>query len=68
MNLRAFHVLFISLATTLMFVFAVWTFVSETEANTGMVKILGAICGVLGIVLGIYGITFYRKLKNSPIL
>jgi len=66
MSLRGFHVIFITLATAVSLLFSVWTLTSTSEANAGSVKVLGIASGILGIGLGIYGIWFYRKLKQAP--
>ncbi|HEY1662652.1 MAG TPA: hypothetical protein VGI03_09555 [Verrucomicrobiae bacterium] len=61
MSLKAFHLIFVTLLTTLSFGFATWGFVSD--------KILAGIGGILaGILVIIYGVYFLKKLKKISYL
>jgi hypothetical protein len=61
MSLKAFHLIFVTLLTTLSFGFAAWAFV--------MGKILFGVAGVaMGILVIIYGIYFLKKLKKISYL
>jgi hypothetical protein len=61
MSLKAFHLIFVTLLTSLSFGCAVWAF-SVGEVVPG---VAGAVAGVLVIVYGVY---FLKKLKNVSYL
>jgi hypothetical protein len=61
MSLKAFHLIFVTLLTSLSFGCAAWAF-SEGSAVWGVV---GIAAGILVIVYGIY---FLKKLKNVSYL
>jgi len=66
MSLRAFHLVFVTLATLFCVFLALWAFWWPGVERGTAVKLFGA-CGVLGaVVLPVYGVCFYRKLKNLP--
>jgi hypothetical protein len=61
MSLKAFHLIFVTLLTSLSFGCAAWAF-SEG-------KILSGVAGVMvGILVIIYGVYFLKKLKNVSYL
>jgi hypothetical protein len=64
MSLKAFHIVFIGLASALAVVFAVWEFIRYHESGEGMQLVAGflALAAALGLVL--YGIRFLRKLRK----
>ena len=61
MSLKAFHLIFVSVLTTLSFGFAAWAFL-------GGKPLFGAIGIAAGILVIIYGIYFLKKLKNVSYL
>jgi hypothetical protein len=61
MSLKAFHLIFVTLLTSLSFGCAAWAF------NAGSV-IWGATGVVAGLFVIIYGIYFLKKLKNVSYL
>ena len=61
MSLKAFHLIFVTLLTSLSFGCAAWAF--------SLGKLVPGIIGVIaGILVIIYGIYFLRKLKNVSYL
>lgn len=66
MSLRAFHIVFVTVATLMCVFLAVWSFVLA-ENRDAMITALGAI-GVLGALgMPVYGVFFFRKLRNLPL-
>lgn len=63
MTIKGFHIFFISLATLLCVLVAMWAFVLEDYTSLGL-RVLGAICAVAAISLPIYGFRFYRKVQT----
>lgn len=61
MSLKAFHLIFVTLLTTLSFGFAAWAFVA------GKI-VFGALGVVAGILVVFYGIYFLKKLKKISYL
>ncbi len=63
MSLRAFHIVFVTVATLLFVLLAVWAFAISTDKSTMIISL-----GVLGIIgaigMPIYGVYFYRKARN----
>ena len=61
MSLKAFHLIFVTLLTTLALVFSAWAFASD--------NIIFGIAGVVAAILVvIYGIYFLKKLKKISYL
>lgn len=61
MSLKAFHLIFVTLLTTLSFGCAVWAF------SAG--KTFGGAAGIVaGIVVIVYGVYFLKKLKRISYL
>ncbi len=61
MSLKAFHLIFVTLLTTLSFGCAAWGFAMGRP-------VFGAFCIVAGILVVIYGIYFLKKLKKISYL
>ena len=61
MSLKAFHLIFVTLLTTLSFGCAAWAFTAGRP-------VFGAIGIVAGILVIIYGIYFLKKLKKISYL
>ena len=63
MSLRAFHIVFVTVSTLLFVFLAVWAFFLATD-RTPIVTALGmaSAAGVLG--MPVYGIYFYKKVRN----
>jgi hypothetical protein len=61
MSLKAFHLIFVTLLTTLSFGFAAWAFAAGHP-------LFGAIGIAAGILVIIYGIYFLKKLKKISYL
>jgi membrane associated rhomboid family serine protease len=61
MSLKAFHLIFVTLLTSLSFGCAAWAF-GDGKPVAG---VAGAVAGVLVIVYGVY---FLKKLKNVSYL
>jgi hypothetical protein len=57
MSLKAFHLIFVTLLTSLSFGCAVWAFAADKP-------VFGAVGIVAGILVIIYGIYFLKKLKK----
>jgi len=61
MSLKAFHLVFVTMLTTLSFGFAAWAFMSAHP-------LLG-VCGILAAILVVfYGFYFLKKLKKISYL
>lgn len=64
MSLKAFHIVFVTLASILAFVFAVWEF-SRYQASGELLQLGGALLAFAsGAGLIVYGIRFLRKLRK----
>ena len=61
MSLKGFHLIFVSVLTTLAFGCAVWAFVAGKSLFG-----LGAV--VTGVLVIVYGVYFLKKLKNVSYL
>jgi hypothetical protein len=57
MSLKAFHLIFVTLLTTLSFGCAAWAFTAGRP-------VFGAVAVVVGILVIIYGVYFLKKLKK----
>ena len=57
MSLKAFHLIFVTLLTTLSFGCAAWAF----QAGSVLWGVAGIVVGIFVIVYGVY---FLKKLKN----
>lgn len=66
MSLRAFHIVFVTVATLLCAFLAVWAF-RFAENRDAMITVLGAV-GALGVfAMPVYGVYFLRKARNLPL-
>ena len=64
MSLKAFHIVFIGLATLLSLGFAAWE-IDRYLATGDILQLGGALLAVLaGVALIIYGVRFLRKLRK----
>lgn len=62
MSLKGFHLVFITLATLISLGFCLWAFVGAQETQVSVfLYVCGVMSGVLGVVLGVYGIWFAKK-------
>ena len=65
MSLKNFHIFFISLSTLLCFGYGLWELRSYLGSNgTGTQPLLGIPALVLGVVLIVYGVKVFQKLKT----
>ncbi len=64
MSLKAFHIVFIALSSTLAMGFSAWCLIlSRTETDKGYLALGVASLVVGGLLIG-YGIWFFRKLRK----
>ncbi|MCW1926028.1 hypothetical protein OKA05_25945 [Luteolibacter arcticus] len=63
MSLRAFHIVFVTVSTLLFVFLAVWAFAFATD-RTGTITTLGAVSAVFAVVMPVYGMCFYKKVRN----
>ncbi|MGB2402676.1 MAG: hypothetical protein ACPIA7_04630 [Akkermansiaceae bacterium] len=63
MSLKGFHILFITISTLLCVFVVIWAFVLASYPDTAL-KVFGSFCALVGVVLPIYGVSFYRKSKE----
>lgn len=61
MSLRAFHILFITIASLLCLGVAIWALYLEKDSQDMAIKVMGYSCIVATICLPIYGVSFYKK-------
>lgn len=66
MSLRAFHIVFVTVSTLLFVFLAVWAFGFAINP-TGIITTLGVISAVAALLMPVYGIYFYRKVRNIHI-
>jgi len=63
MSIRTFHIVFVTIATLLFAFLAVWAFRLSPE-HTGFVTTVGVL-GVIGaVIMPVYGVYFYRKVRK----
>lgn len=65
MSLRAFHIIFITIATLFSIAVAVWSLYFNAQSNDIMIKIMGWVCAVAAVILPIYGVCFYKKSQQQ---
>lgn len=65
MSLKAFHVIFITVATLFCIAVAVWGLHFNTNSSDTMIKLIGWICAAVAAILPVYGVVFYRKNFSS---
>lgn len=63
MSLRAFHIVFVTVSTLLFAFLAVWAFVFAVD-RTATITTLGAISAAGALGMPVYGVFFYRKVRN----
>lgn len=68
MSLKAFHILFISLAVLLSFAFAVWAFRAAGSGQGAGMQAAGYAATAFGIALVVYGILFWRKMRRQGLM
>lgn len=63
MSLRAFHIVFVTVSTLLFAFLALWAFVLAAD-RTATITVLGmvSLAGLLG--MPVYGVYFYKKVRN----
>lgn len=63
MSIRAFHIVFVTVSTLLFAFLALWAFVLAAD-RTAVVTTVGAL-GAAGVLLmPVYGVYFYKKVRN----
>ncbi len=63
MSLRAFHIVFVTVSTLLFAFLVLWAFVLAAD-RTPMVTVLGSLSVAGLVVMPVYGIYFYKKVRN----
>jgi hypothetical protein len=63
MSLRAFHIVFVTVSTLLFVFLGVWAFAFATD-RTGTIMALGVISAVFALVMPVYGVCFYKKVRK----
>jgi hypothetical protein len=66
MSLRAFHIVFVTVSTLLFVFLAVWSLVFAASP-TGFITALGIVSAVCALIMPVYGVCFYRKVRNIHI-
>ena len=64
MSLKTVHIVFIISATVLSFLLGLWALKRGIEDASGTMTGIGMIALISGIVLVMYGVTFWRKIKR----
>jgi len=63
MSLRAFHIVFVTVSTLLFAFLALWAFVLSAD-RTSVVTVLGAVSVAGLLAMPVYGVYFYKKVRN----
>jgi multidrug transporter EmrE-like cation transporter len=66
MSLKAFHIVFVCISTLLFAFLAVWAFAFATD-RTATITALGTAGAIGALVMPVYGVFFYRKVRNIVI-
>ena len=66
MSLRAFHIVFVTVSTLLFVFLAVWAF-GFAKSPTTIITTLGVVSVVAALGMPVYGVYFYRKVRNIHI-
>jgi len=66
MSLRAFHIVFVTVSTLLFVFLAVWSLVFAASP-AGFITVLGIVSAVCALIMPVYGVYFYRKVRNIHI-
>jgi len=64
MSLRTVHIVFIVFATALSFLLGIWALMRGIEDASGVMAGIGLISLIAGVILVLYGVTFWRKIKH----
>ena len=64
MSLKTVHIAFIISATAVSFMFGLWALIRGMEDASGAMVGMGLIALICGIGLVLYGVTFWRKLRE----
>ena len=64
MSLRTVHIVFIVFATALSFLLGIWALKRGIEDASGVMAGIGMISLIAGVILVLYGVTFWRKIKH----
>lgn len=64
MSLKTIHIVFIVSATAVSFMFGLWALIRGMEDISGVMVGMGLVALICGIGLVLYGITFWRKLRE----
>lgn len=64
MSLRTVHIVFIVFATVLSFLLGLWALMRGIADASGVMMGIGLIALISGIILVLYGVTFWRKIKH----
>jgi hypothetical protein len=66
MSLKAFHIVFVTVSTLLFAFLAVWAFALAAD-RTSTITALGIAGGIGALVMPVYGVFFYRKVRKIVI-
>lgn len=66
MSLKAFHIIFITVATLFCIAVAAWGLYFNATSTDAVIKIIGWACAIVAVVLPIYGVIFYRRYFTGP--
>ena len=64
MSLRTVHIVFIVFATVLSFLLGLWALKRGIADASGIMAGIGLIALISGVILVLYGVTFWRKIKD----
>lgn len=64
MSLKTVHIVFIVFATAISFMFGLWALIRGMEDASGAMIGMGLIGLICGIGLVLYGVTFWRKIRE----
>ena len=64
MSLKTVHIVFIISATAVSFMFGVWALIRGVADVSGAMIGMGLIALICGISLVLYGVTFWRKIRE----
>ena len=64
MSLRTVHIVFVVFATVLSFLLGLWALKRGIADASGIMAGIGLIALISGVILVLYGVTFWRKIKD----
>ena len=64
MSLKTVHIVFIVFATALSFLLGLWALRRGIEDASSTMVGIGMVALISGIILVLYGVTFWRKIKR----